>query len=290
MSDTKAPPADTPAVETPAADEAPDLSNMSIEDLYAEGIKIDAAADVADLSNTDTGDVVDIPLDATDADLAAMLGDSNPAVQAYIKKQQAAHTAQQTAMATQQAELTAAQETLKTTMASLNQQQTALLDSEFRKDLQTSAEGEPITYDELTPGNAEKYIEQQLNIRMNKMLKHLEDQQVVQQEQAALVEKKARYQSFVDSKPEFKDETFRTNIGEALRADPNLKLETAYWAQMGRQGAQLAQAASVDRIGRREASAQSSSGFKKSGDLQVPMEIINDDDPMVLVRWLTNNS
>jgi hypothetical protein len=85
-------------------------------------------------------------------------------------------------------------------------------------------------YDPFNEGSITKRIEAEVAKRMKQLLEPM-------QQEAELLKAEADYNSFLTSNPDFKTDTaLRSEVQNLLELNPNLDLETAYWAAKGKQG------------------------------------------------------
>jgi hypothetical protein len=104
-------------------------------------------------------------------------------------------------------------------------------------------------YDPFNEGSITKRIEAEVAKRMKQLLEPM-------QQEAELLKAEADYNSFLTSNPDFKTDTaLRSEVQNLLELNPNLDLETAYWAAKGKQGKQSAGNQGLDKA-RKEATRQ----------------------------------
>lgn len=85
-------------------------------------------------------------------------------------------------------------------------------------------------YDPFNEQSITKRIEAEVAKRMKQLLEPM-------QQEAELLKAEADYNSFLSANPDFKTDTaLRSEVQSLLERNPNLDLETAYWAAKGRKG------------------------------------------------------
>jgi hypothetical protein len=85
-------------------------------------------------------------------------------------------------------------------------------------------------YDPFNEASITKRIEAEVAKRMKQLLEPM-------QQEAELLKAEADYNSFLSANPDFKTDTaLRSEVQNLLERNPNLDLETAYWAARGKQG------------------------------------------------------
>lgn len=105
-------------------------------------------------------------------------------------------------------------------------------------------------YDPFNEQSINKRIEAEVAKRMKQLLEPL-------QQEAELLKAENDYQSFLAEHPDFKtDVGLRSEVQSLLEANPNLDLQTAYYAAVGRKGRSVAQAPDEGRSARTKAAKE----------------------------------
>ena len=102
--------------------------------------------------------------------------------------------------------------------------------AEQRRELQRERESLLKVKFEAHEASITKRIEAEVAKRMKQLLEPM-------QQEAELLKAEADYNSFLSANPDFKTDTaLRSEVQNLLERNPNLDLETAYWAARGKQG------------------------------------------------------
>jgi hypothetical protein len=140
----------------------------------------------------------------------------------------------------------------------LEAQNQALLNSGILADLDQQAGAMPEDFDPFNPEHLQQVIEAKVASRLKQVLDPL-------QKQHHQAEAHARYQSFREQHPDLvEDQAVKNGVYKALQADPNLKLEPAYWMVKGKllaaQRAEEADRAAVRRRAQQRAAQVPAAG------------------------------
>jgi hypothetical protein len=119
-------------------------------------------------------------------------------------------------------------------------------------------------YDPFDEGSVQKRIEAEVTKRMRQLVEPM-------QQEAELLKAESDYASFVSTYPDFKSDVgIRSEVQRLLEANPNLDLETAYFAAKGKQTGSQASAKSAAERKAAQAAAQAVSSPRKSAAPSLP--------------------
>jgi len=169
------------------------------------------------------------------------------------------------------------------TRADLEAQRKALMESDFFRDVNETAEKELGDFNPYDDKSFEERIQKEVATRMKQMLEPMRQQHELQQQQI-------RLQQFKSEHPDL--DSIKTDVAKVLMDNKNLNLEQAYWQVKGRQLSediknQEAELSSYKKVARE-------AGLKVGGASRgrtngVPKHIMERDDPVAIYNWLKEN-
>ena len=169
------------------------------------------------------------------------------------------------------------------TRADLEAQRKALMESDFFRDVNETAEKELGDFNPYDDKSFEERIQKEVATRMKQMLEPMRQQHELQQQQI-------RLQQFKSEHPDL--DSIKTDVAKVLMDNKNLNLEQAYWQVKGRQLSediknQEAELSSYKKVARE-------AGLKVGGASRgrtngVPKPIMERDDPVAIYNWLKEN-
>jgi len=167
--------------------------------------------------------------------------------------------------------------------SALDAQRSALIESDFFKDVSAKADKKVENFDPYDTKSFEARIQQEVAQRMKEMMEPLRQQNETAQRQH-------RLDSFKSEHPDL--EGMKGDVAQVLMANEHLNLEQAYWQVKGKQLHQ-AQKTQTDEL-KQYKSAAKAAGLKVGGASRgrgsgVPQFVLDQDDPVAIYQWLKSN-
>tara|TARA_R110000868_G_scaffold262342_1_gene520636 strand:+ start:2805 stop:3638 length:834 start_codon:yes stop_codon:yes gene_type:complete len=165
-------------------------------------------------------------------------------------------------------------------------QQKALMESDAYKKLKDVAQASGETFDPYDPDSFAKKIEQEVAAKILAMYKPME-------ESFHMEKAKMQTQSFMsEHKEDFSDDSFQSDVKEALLKNENMDLETAFWTVKGKRLS--SERGKLSEENTRYKTAMQEAGLKIAGSSNIasgdkePPKAIKEQGAWAIAQWFEN--